>query len=360
MLSFRHLHRRLHRLYPTSRARDLSTVYCYPRKGTTNEKLLRTTEAMATTPPTSDNLHVKWLAAGVDPMDIATMTGHASAKQQPEGMYPLKAGTEGVALVTAVGPEATGVVPGDFVIPIRSGVGTWREDGVVSRTQVHPVPRLRVELLATLSVSPFTAWRLLEDFSQLKAGDVVLQDAGGGPVGTAVVQIAHARGIRTVSIVRESEKDYAPTVERLKLMGGDVVIGDEYINTEGFRAVMADLPAPKLALHGGDEASCGILADLASDACAAVVSYCPGVANGAALKAKGLKSEIFSLSDWLDKCSKEDIEGMVTGLTGMIEEEKFTAWLQRVNFDDLPSAINTGGSTVRKLVAMMPSSSPTS
>lgn len=44
----------------------------------------------------------------------------------------------------------------------------------------------------------------------------------------------------------------------------------------------------------------------------------------------------------------------------MIAEEKCTAWLQRVNFEDLLSATNTGGSTVHKLVALMSSPNRTS
>lgn len=225
----------------------------------------------------------------------------------------------------------------------------------MSESQVLPVPNtMRIELAATLSASPFTALRLLSDFGSLSSGDVVVQNDASSAVGTAVVQIANALGLKTISLVDERSADYAPTVERLKLMGGDVVVGESFVDSDGLKAVLADMPAPKLGINGSRKAeSCAAVAGLVGEG-GAVVTHCPGVSNGSAIKLRGLSAAAFSLPDWLEKSSRAEVDGMVKQLTAWIEEGRLTAWLQRVAFDELPQAIKQGGDARRKLVALMP------
>lgn len=242
-----------------------------------------------------------------------------------------------------------------ILLQIKTSLGTWCGSAQVSQADVVSVPsNLRLELAATLSASPLTALRLLSDYAKLSPGDVVIQDAGSSPVGTAVVQIANALGLHSISIVRESSADYAPTVERLKLMGGDVVIDASYVDSDCFRAIMKDFPIPKLAINGSDAASCKMLADLLPKG-AKVVTYCPGEADMNAISTKELKHDTFSLPTYMGNSSKADLQDAILQLTTMIENGELTAWLQRVNFDELPAAIKVGGKTKRKLVAMMSS-----
>lgn len=211
---------------------------------------------------------------------------------------------------------------------------------------------IRVELAATLSASPFTAYRLLRDFVSLSPGDVIMQNAASSPVGTAIVQLAKAMGVQSISVVKTNSGDYSATVERLKLMGGDVVIGEAYVNTEGLKQVMNDMPKPRLVINGGDKSCCSLLASLGCED-SAMVTYCPGIADTAALKSKKMGNLSFSLGKWLEQADRTEVEAMVTELTNMISEGELTAWLQRVKFDDLPAAIQQGGMTNRKLVAIM-------
>ncbi len=44
---------------------------------------------------------------------------------------------------------------------------------------------------------------MLERFESLKSGDVVVQNGGTSVVAQLVTQIARARGIKTVSLIRE-------------------------------------------------------------------------------------------------------------------------------------------------------------
>lgn len=233
------------------------------------------------------------------------------------------------------------------------GLGTWREASEVSVEDVVPIPSdLRMELAATLPGSPCTALRLLTDFETLGEGDVVLHSAAGSAVGTALVQLGQMRGLRMVSIVSETSRDYAPTVERLKLLGSEVAIGEPYLDSNGFRAVMADLPAPKMAFHGASQQVCAAIAPVLRKSCP-VVTYCPGTVDSGALTKAGLTEKTFSFAKWLTQASREDIQRMVLEVAGLMQDGALTGWLQRVKFDDLPTAIRQGGTTRRKLVAMM-------
>lgn len=340
------------RRLPSSRAAS-SLAYTFKSHGDIGAVLAPQNLKVADA-PSGTNVLVNWLAAGVDDVDIAAVQGLKSAAEFVPPALPAIAGTEGVALVKAVGPDVKAVKSGDFVIPIKTAVGTWCETALLNESQVVQVPKtVRMELAATLSASPFTALRLLSDFGSLKPGDVVVQSAGASAVGTALVQIANEMGLRTVSLVRENSADYAAAVERLKLMGGDVVIGESYVKSSALASVMSDLPPPKLGINGSDSDSCALVASLVGSG-ATVVTYCPGTSNATALKSKSLKSARFSLAEWLDSHQGADAEAMVSRLTGLIEHQKLTGWLQRVKFADLPNAIQVGSSTRRKLVAIMP------
>eukprot|EP00177_Eucheuma_denticulatum_P007305 GFKZ01013299.1.p1 GENE.GFKZ01013299.1~~GFKZ01013299.1.p1 ORF type:complete len:390 (-),score=44.61 GFKZ01013299.1:305-1372(-) len=308
------------------------------------------------TPPsaTGDNLIVKWLAAGIDPVDLAAVRGDPAASAFAPPTLPAVPGSEGVGIVEHAGPGVSSVKSGDFVIPIKPSLGTWCESAVVNESQVMRIPNtLRLELAATLSASPFTALRLLSDFGALSPGDVVVVNKASSAVGTAVVQIASALSLRTVCLVTESSGDYAPTVERLKLMGSSVVVDESYAGSAALSLVMSDLPKPKLGINGGDKESCSVLASLIGKG-GTVVSYCPGSSNDGAVKGAGLTAATFSLPEWLASSERKDVEAMVTQLTDLIEGGKLTAWLQRVKFEELPAVIDQGGPAQRKLVALMP------
>lgn len=212
---------------------------------------------------------------------------------------------------------------------------------------------IRPELAATLPGSPCTAYRLLNDYQRLQSGDVILQTAGGSSVGSALSQMASQRGLRLISLVSESARDYAATVERLKLQGSEVVIGESYVKTEGFKSVVQDMDKVKLAFHGsGDVGSCEALTEVLPHGCE-VIWYCPGVADSRILGKRGVAAKEFSLAHWLRSADRAQIEDMLKEVCEQMIDGRLTGWLQRVRFDELPHAIKRGGMTRRKLVAMM-------
>ncbi|MEN9818717.1 MAG: hypothetical protein RLZ32_2597, partial [Gemmatimonadota bacterium] len=75
--------------------------------------------------------------------------------------------------------------------------------------------------LAMLAVNPPTASLLLSEFVALREGDWVIQNAANSGVGEYVIQLARARGVRTVNVVRRAD-----AVAPLTALGGDVVLVD--------------------------------------------------------------------------------------------------------------------------------------
>lgn len=144
---------------------------------------------------------VSFLAAGVDAGDVAAVLGvDGGGGKAP---FPRVAGHGGVAVVTAVGGGVKGLKAGDYVVPAKAGLGTWRHAAVVGSADVLAVPKsVPLEAAATLTSGAATALRLLSDFGALAAGDTVVQSGGESAVGEAVVQLAAARGVKTVTFVK--------------------------------------------------------------------------------------------------------------------------------------------------------------
>jgi len=94
---------------------------------------------------------------------------------------------------------------------------------------------------------------MIHDFANLKENDVIIQNGGNSIVGQSVIQIAKSKGIKTISIIRK-RPDEAEIIERLKMVGGDIVVTEEYANSFPMQRLISDLQKPKLALNcvGGD------------------------------------------------------------------------------------------------------------
>lgn len=159
---------------------------------------------------------VRFLAAPISPADLAEVEGWEGRAGAGVG------GNEGVGEVVSAG-SATSFKKGDWVVPARPGLGTWRTHGVFSGDDVASIAAgdLPVEAAATAVQSPGVALRLLSDFAELKSGDVIVQNNAASTVGQAVVQLAASRGIRTVNIMRRRD-DHDDIVNHFHGLGADV------------------------------------------------------------------------------------------------------------------------------------------
>ncbi|XP_071807232.1 enoyl-[acyl-carrier-protein] reductase, mitochondrial-like [Asterias amurensis] len=196
-------------------------------------------------PVDSSSVKIKMLASPINPADINTI----------QGVYPIKpalptvGGFEGVGEVIEVGGQVTEVKLGDRVIPATNNLGTWRSHLVCPANHVSPLPQdTPVMIGATVRVNACTAYRMLADFVELQPGDCVLQNAANSGAGQAVIQIAAARGLQTINIVRD-RPDFDKLKSYLESLGATAVVTEESLKGKDAAKVFKELPRPKLALN---------------------------------------------------------------------------------------------------------------
>jgi NADPH:quinone reductase-like Zn-dependent oxidoreductase len=152
----------------------------------------------------------------INPADLLTITGGYAVRPQ----LPATLGAEGVGRIAAVGEGVRGLAAGDRVINL--GRDNWCQRRKVPAAQALKVPGAADVLqLAMLKVNPATALLMLQSYVELGPGDWVIQDAANSGVGTNLIRLAKADGIRTVNVVRRAALS-AP----LEAIGADVVAVD--------------------------------------------------------------------------------------------------------------------------------------
>ncbi|VDK73763.1 unnamed protein product [Onchocerca ochengi] len=215
------------RLYRKHSHRWLSSKQLkYEKYGHPPDVLHLTTEEVSKVG--ADEVRVRWMSAPINPADI----------NQLQGIYPVKpplpavGGIEGFGEVEEVGNEVTTLHAGDWVVPGSSAVGSWRTFGKHRERDLFKIAKdLPFDSAATFQVNPPTAYRMLKDFVDLKAGDLVVQNGANSTVGRCVMQLCKLWNIRTVNVVRNRENLNA-LVRELKELGADEVFTEEEMKKE--------------------------------------------------------------------------------------------------------------------------------
>ncbi len=156
-------------------------------------------EEVETPTPAPGQVLVRTLLSPIHNHDLWTVRGTYGFK--PE--LPARSGTEAVGVIEAVGDGVTGLAPGQRVAT-GGTFGVWAEYFVAPAAGLIPVPDgLSDEVSAQLVAMPFSAISLL-DFLQLEPGAWLVQNAANGAVGRLLAQLATARGINVVGLVRRA------------------------------------------------------------------------------------------------------------------------------------------------------------
>lgn len=160
---------------------------------------------------------VEVLAAPINPSDLLTLTGEYGSLPP----LPAVGGNEGVGRVVERAPGVDAPAVGQTVL-LPVGSGTWTTHLVADARALVPLPEgADPRQLSMLTVNPPTARLLLTDIVPLQEGDWVVQNAANSAVGGYLVQLAKARGLRTVNVVRRES-----AVADVASLGGDVVLVD--------------------------------------------------------------------------------------------------------------------------------------
>jgi mitochondrial enoyl-[acyl-carrier protein] reductase / trans-2-enoyl-CoA reductase len=166
--------------------------------------------------PGPDEVVVDVLAFPINPADLLTMTGQYAVRPK----VPATLGAEGVGRVVEAGSEVRAVAPGDLVMIIARD--NWCQRRRLPAGMVLKLPAEGDVLqLAMLKVNPATALLMLCSYVELQPGDWVIQDAANSGVGTNLIRLAKADGVRTVNVVRRQE-----LIAPLEAIGADVVVVD--------------------------------------------------------------------------------------------------------------------------------------
>ncbi|KIO05740.1 hypothetical protein M404DRAFT_140165 [Pisolithus tinctorius Marx 270] len=197
-------------------------------------------------PPPPNTANVRFRLSPINPADINVIEGVYPAKPVPFDLLSQDAplyvgGNEGLAEVVQVGEGVRELRKGDWVVMTKPQMGTWTSARNVDVRNVLKIPSdLGEAQAATLTVhdvpkvNPPTAYNMLHDFVKLEKGDWVVQNGANSAVGQAVIQIAAAKGWKTLNFIRDRE-DVESLTGYLKDLGATQVATYNQLSDKGFK-----------------------------------------------------------------------------------------------------------------------------
>ena len=168
--------------------------------------------------PADDEILVRVVAAGVNPVDAKVRAG---LFKQPGVQLPLTPGYDIAGVVEKAGAKVTKFKAGDDVyayLSLKRG-GAYAQYAIAKESEAAPMPKTLIhEEAAAVPLAALTAWQALIETAKLQQGPTVLIHGGSGGVGSFAVQIAKARGAKVIATASAANQDY------LKELGADQTI----------------------------------------------------------------------------------------------------------------------------------------
>lgn len=159
--------------------------------------------------PMADGVLIAVRAAGVNPSDVGNLAGRFSQTTLPRTPGRDYAGVVVKGPAELLGKEVWGT--GGELGFTRDG--THALYVAVPRSAVREKPAaLSMEQAAVVGASFVTAWLAVVRTAQVTAGETFLVTGSRGAVGSAAVQIARWRGVRTIGVQRGAEGGEADLV----------------------------------------------------------------------------------------------------------------------------------------------------
>jgi len=157
--------------------------------------------------PNEGEILVRVAAAGVGPWDAL----FRERKITVSSPLPLILGSDLSGVVEATGPGVTKFRAGDEVYGVTNSqfLGAYAQYALASEMMMAQKPRsLSFVEAASAPVVAVTAWQMLFDYAQAKAGQTVLIHGAGGNVGAYAVQMAHNAGLEVFATASSKDHDY--------------------------------------------------------------------------------------------------------------------------------------------------------
>lgn len=157
--------------------------------------------------PQEGELVVRVAAAGVGPWDALIREGKSAVQLS----LPITLGSDLAGTVDSVGAGVIPFKPGDEVFGVtnKQFCGAYGEYAVASAQMVAARPRsLSFVEAASVPVVAVTAYQMLFDYAQMKAGQAVLIHGAAGNVGAYAVQLAKQAGLQVFAAAGPADLEY--------------------------------------------------------------------------------------------------------------------------------------------------------
>ncbi|ROV95394.1 hypothetical protein VMCG_08511 [Cytospora schulzeri] len=316
---------------------------------------------------------VRTLAAPVNPADVNTIQGTYGVKPTYNTLLGTSEptsvpGNEACLEVLSVGSSVTTLQKGDWCIPASTGFGTWRTHALVEDAEKNLLKvdksgssagTLSPVQVATVSVNPCSAYRMLKDYVDLidlsvktfqrdsaaAGGAWFIQNGANSGVGRAAIQLGRLWGLRSINVVRERETQGATDELKRELtgLGATVVVTEAEFLDRSFTARLREeytrmgRDPVMLGLNcvGGKSATsmAKCLSESGTLVTYGAMSKQPVMLPTGLLIFKDLRFHGFWLSRWANadrKAKKETVDEIL----GLIREGKFRdAPMQEVKWD---------------------------
>ncbi|KAG5981083.1 hypothetical protein E4U43_006655 [Claviceps pusilla] len=212
----------------------------------------------------SSSVLVRTLAAPINPADINTVQGTYGSKQVMTSLIGTSEpcavpGNEGVFEVVSTGDPSSSLEKGDWVIPAAQQIGTWRTHAVFGADDVLKIEKesLTPAQVATVSINPCTAYRILRDYGpsaglksglpirplELGSGEWFIQNGANSGVGRAAIQFGKLWGLRSINVIRDRDTREETEALRKELvgLGADAVVTESQFLSRQWKDQLAEL-----------------------------------------------------------------------------------------------------------------------
>ncbi|WP_433668808.1 medium chain dehydrogenase/reductase family protein [Nocardia sp. CA-136227] len=179
-------------------------------------------------------------------------TGVSFAEQQmrrgkyyDQPAFPFVPGYDVVGVVAAVGAGVDPALVGRRVAALTK-IGGWSSHLAVPAGDLVPVPEgLAADAAETFVVNGITAWQMLHGKAKARAGQTILVHGANGGVGSTLVQLARAAGIRVIGTASARNADAVAELGALPVdYRGDVTAQVRALAPDGVDAVFDHVGGP--------------------------------------------------------------------------------------------------------------------